>query len=198
VQRTTGTIATLAGLAVAAALASRVRRRMRRASVAPRSLRGALFGTVGGLVGSAVMNGVHGVWTRAEEVLRPEQAKHVQSADDSATTKTAEEVSRRLLHRDLPERKKAAASLLVHYAFGATMGAVYGVLAELVPAASRGRGAVFGMALWLGADEALVPTLRLSKPPTHYPLSTHARALVAHVVYGLVTDGVRRVFLAVR
>jgi len=41
-------------------------------------------------------------------------------------------------------------------------------------------------------DEAALPVPGLSKPPTEHPLSSHGLALASHVVYGLTTDGVRR------
>src|ERR1700678_440275 len=42
-------------------------------------------------------------------------------------------------------------------------------------------------AVWAIADEIAVPALKLSKPPTDYPVSTHASALAAHLVYGIST-----------
>ncbi len=50
----------------------------------------------------------------------------------------------------------------------------------------------FGAAVWLVADDAVVPALGFSKAVTEYPLSTHAYALSSHLVYGLTTDVVRR------
>jgi len=55
-----------------------------------------------------------------------------------------------------------------------------------------GLGAPFGTALWLGADEVAVPAFHLAGPPWKTPASVHARALAAHLVYGLTTEGVRR------
>jgi hypothetical protein len=72
------------------------------------------------------------------------------------------------------------------------MGAIYGAAVErrrrLTPAA----GPMFGTALFLGADEIGVPLARLSAPPTAYPLSTHLKAMAAHLVYGVTADLVRR------
>src|SRR5215831_9326800 len=47
-------------------------------------------------------------------------------------------------------------------------------------------------AVWLIADEIIVPALGLSKPPTKYPLSTHASSIASHLVYGMTTEIVRR------
>ena len=80
----------------------------------------------------------------------------------------------------------------MHYAFGASTGAVYGAMAELAPGVTAGSGLMFGAAVWVVADEAIVPALGLSKPPTEYPLSVHAYALSAHLVYGLTAEITRR------
>jgi len=38
----------------------------------------------------------------------------------------------------------------------------------------------------------VVPALGLSKPANEYPVSKHAIALSSHLVYGLMTDFLRR------
>jgi putative membrane protein len=80
----------------------------------------------------------------------------------------------------------------LHYGFGALTGAAYGVLAELAPGVTRGVGVPFGTAVWLGADEIAVPAFGLSGLPWEHPPSVHARALAAHLVYGVATEGLRR------
>ncbi len=69
---------------------------------------------------------------------------------------------------------------------------IYGVAAEIAPISTVGAGLPFGAAVWLVADDIVVPALGLSKPITEFSLSTHAYALSSHLVYGLTTDLVRR------
>lgn len=59
-------------------------------------------------------------------------------------------------------------------------------------ALSKATDIAFGVEVCLIAEDAAVPALELSKPPTAYPLSTHAYAIASHFVYGLTTDIVRR------
>ncbi|MDQ3064642.1 MAG: DUF1440 domain-containing protein [Acidobacteriota bacterium] len=80
----------------------------------------------------------------------------------------------------------------MHYAMGATSGLIYGIASEIAPMTTVGLGLPFGAAVWLVADDVVVPALGLAKPATQYPLSTHAYALSSHLVYGLTTDLVRR------
>ena len=80
----------------------------------------------------------------------------------------------------------------MHYAFGTSVGGLYGAAAELAPEVARGAGLPFGAAFWLVADETALPLLGLSKGPTAYPVSTHVYALASHFVYGLTAELVRR------
>ena len=158
---------------------------------------GILAGMAGGLAGAWAMNQFQSV---ASEIKKKQEGRHPkpkqqQSSDDSddATMKTADRLYRAVEHHPLSKQQKEQWGPVIHYAFGAAMGAVYGGLVALVPAASAGFGTTFGAALFALADEAAVPALGLSKPPTQYPLSSHAMALASHLVWGTTTEAVRRI-----
>jgi putative membrane protein len=164
--------------------------------------KGAAAGLVGGLVASWVMNQFQAGLSKATAAMQegngqqrrepgPQQERPEPESED-ATMKAAGAIAETVLHRSLTKQEKQTAGPIVHYAFGSTMGAVYGALAEVAPVTSAAFGAPFGTALWFGSDEVAVPAFGLSKPPTEYPASTHASALAAHVVYGITTDLVRR------
>jgi uncharacterized membrane protein YagU involved in acid resistance len=112
--------------------------------------------------------------------------------DEDATVKTAKAISTKLFHHELTPDEKKVAGPAVHYSFGTLTGGIYGALAELNPAVTRGVGLPFGTAVWLGADEVAVPAFRLAKPPLENPPSVHVRALAAHLIYGLTTETARR------
>ncbi len=149
--------------------------------------KGTLAGALGGLAGAWMMNEAQ---KKGNETPRQPQG-------DDATMKAAEAISESVLARTLPRPERRTAGTVIHYAFGASMGALYGALAELSPSATAGAGLPFGAALWAGADEMAVPAFGFSKPPADYPASTHGAALAAHLVYGLTTEAVRRVIRAV-
>jgi putative membrane protein len=158
--------------------------------------KGVAAGLAGGLVASFVMNQFQAVTKRVSAQCgkgdgRGEAEKN---EGEDATIKTAEAITEAFGHPLSKEERKVAGPV-VHYAFGATMGGVYGALAELSPKVSAGAGVPFGTVVWLGADEVAVPALGLSKKPTEYPPSVHAYALASHVVYGLTTELVRRAVL---
>ncbi|MFL5322227.1 MAG: hypothetical protein ACJ790_21400, partial [Myxococcaceae bacterium] len=79
--------------------------------------------------------------------------------------------------------QRKLAGELVHYATGTVWGALFG--AALAHRKSRlGRAAIFATLLWLFQDELVVPLLGLANRPRDFPLTTHAKALLAHLVYG--------------
>jgi uncharacterized membrane protein YagU involved in acid resistance len=50
------------------------------------------------------------------------------------------------------------------------------------------RGAAYGTAVWILADEIVIPFLGLSRGPRELPLGVHAYSLGGHLVYGLTLD----------
>jgi uncharacterized membrane protein YagU involved in acid resistance len=158
-------------------------------------LRGAATGAIAGLVASYAMNKVHSALhppdPKPPSGTSP-RIKEKKQAEDPATVKTAGAVSQRVFHHQLNKREKAIADPVVHYAYGASMGAIYGAAAEITPLVTAARGMAYSTAIWLFGDEIAVPALGLSKPPTEYPAKTHGEALLAHLAYGVVLEATRR------
>jgi uncharacterized membrane protein YagU involved in acid resistance len=146
--------------------------------------RGVIAGLVGGLIAAGAMSLVHKALGRQENPPAQQQ--------DDATVKVADGITRSLLGRPIPEDSKPLAANVVHYAFGAGVGAVYGGIAELVPRITVLVGVPFGLAVWLGAHVITVPALGLAEPPTRQPRAKEGLELLLHVVYGAVTETVRR------
>jgi putative membrane protein len=167
----------------------------------PCILRGAAAGALGGLVASWVMNGFIAGITKAQEALKPpeqkaqeesQQPKDEEQSEDS-TIKVADAAAWLATGHHLSKQGKQRGGPIVHYVFGTLMGATYGTLAELSATARAGTGSVFGTALFIGADEVMVPALGLAKPPTQEPASSQLTHWAAHIVYGITTELVRRV-----
>jgi hypothetical protein len=173
--------------------------------------KGFAAGVAGGLVGSLAMNQFQKLWGKLmENEERPHGAQSLQQGspehgigreleergvdepDDNAAVRAGNAVSELVLDHHLTKSEKETAGAIAHYAMGVTSGAMYGALAEVVPAATVAEGLPFGAAVWLIADEALVPAIGLSRKPSEYPASIHAYAFTSHLVYGLTTELVRR------
>lgn len=173
--------------------------------------KGLAAGVAGGLAAAAVMNGFqarlskqaageersHGAQSLQQGSPRQGiglelRAEGKDERTDDATERLANAIAVKVFDRELTEREKDAAGTAFHYAMGATSGALYGVLAEIAPGATAGGGLPFGVAVWLVADEGLVPAAGLSKSPSEYPLSIHAYSFASHLVFGLTAEVVRR------
>lgn len=115
-------------------------------------------------------------------------------SDKPASIKVAENVAEPVVRRELDEREEDVGGTLVHYAFGAAMGALYGAATEWKPSAAAMAGLPFGIAVWVAADEIGLPVTGLSKKPTDYPASRHLSSFGSHLVFGLATELVRRSF----
>lgn len=162
--------------------------------------RNVLAGFAGGLVASFVME----LAQRAIEELAGDGGavggggqQHRMPQTEPATYKAADAVAETVAGEQVPEDYKPIAGELVHYAFGGAVGAIYGAAAAKTPDVTAWGGLPFGATVWLIADEMGVPLAGLSKPPTDYPLSKHASALAAHLVYGVTTEAVRRLLVRV-
>lgn len=154
-------------------------------------VKGAVAGLIGGLVASFVMSEFQTLLSALSEEEKKSKKKDSKE-DEPANVKAAEEISKAVFNHRLKKSEKEPAGEAMHYAMGATSGLIYGVAAEIAPMTTVGLGLPFGAAVWLVADDVVVPALGLAKPATQYPLSTHAYAISSHLVYGLTTDLVRQ------
>ncbi len=152
-------------------------------------IKGAVAGLVGGIVASFVMSQFQTLLSAMSEEEKKSKKK---KEDEPANVKIAEAISENVFDHKLKKIEKESAGEAVHYAMGATSGLIYGIASEIAPMTTVGLGFPFGAAVWLVADDVVVPALGLAKPATEYTLSTHAYALSSHLVYGLTTDLVRR------
>lgn len=163
-------------------------------------LKGMVAGVIGGLAASLAMdlfqNAVNKIAENMEmsenDSSKKSSKKRKKKEQEPATVKAAEAITDGVFGHKLTKDEKKIADPVMHYAMGATSGAIYGAAAEFSSLTTVGEGLPFGTAVWLIADDVVVPALGLSKPPTEYPFSTHAYALSSHLVYGLTTEVVRK------
>jgi uncharacterized membrane protein YagU involved in acid resistance len=174
-----------------------------------RVLRGTLAGIAGGLAASWIMNvfmtSLGGKITQSlmsdedklQQQLKQQQKEQSSEPEEDATMKAAEGIVHtvsRGQHLSHEEREKAGP--IVHYAFGALVGGLYGALAECSDWTSVGFGTAFGTILFVGADLIAVPAFGLGPSPTEQPAAAQATPLAAHLVYGATTDLLRRAIRA--
>ena len=156
--------------------------------------KGLAAGIVGGVVASWAMDRFQ-YWGLSfgggDERELQQTPSEESNRDEPATVKTASVISEGVFGHSLTAQEKEIAGSMVHYAVGTTAGAVYGLAAEYEPDVTTLAGIPFGAAFWIVVDEGALPLLGLAKGPAAYPISTHAYALVSHLVFGLTTEVVR-------
>jgi hypothetical protein len=168
--------------------------------------RGALAGAIGGAVASSAMvlfNHLLGSMGFGEDDDRGRRHQHRRVdakpndtdgtiSDEPASSKTASNVVEAVTGHPLGERGKRIGGTIVHHAFGAAAGALYGAASARMPSLAAGGGVPYGAFVWIAGAEAGLPLAGLSRPPVAYPLSRHLASLATHLVFGGTVEAVRR------
>jgi putative membrane protein len=138
--------------------------------------KGLLAGLIGGLVATAAKS-------FAERVFPPRTHGQLEPP-----TVLAESMA----GHSLVGGEKVTVEEAVHWGFGAMTGAAYGALAEYYPTATLKDGAGFGMALDSLTHESVLPAMGLSGEPVEQTFREKTSEMASHVVFGVVTETVRR------
>jgi Protein of unknown function (DUF1440) len=158
-------------------------------------LKGAIVGSLSGLVGTVLMTQFQIVWKKGSEQTQSRKktrSEYKKSEKEDSTMKTAEKLGEAAGYKlTKAERKKAGN--WVHYGFGTAMGAIYGLVRESAPKSVRQMnsgisGAGYGSVVFLGAHEIAVPSLKLGSNPIKEPVPDQISEYLAHLVYGLGTS----------
>ncbi len=139
--------------------------------------KGLLAGLIGGLVATAAK-------TLVERVYPPHTHGEPEPQDMLAE---------KLAGHELVGTEKEAATEAIEWGFGALTGAAYGALVEYYPAATAKDGAGFGMALSSLTHGTILPAMGLAAEPEDQTTRERTSEMATHVVYGVVTETVRRV-----
>lgn len=149
-------------------------------------IRDMTHGAVAGIVGTVVMGEASSLLYRFEAPEKKQQEEEIRNEPPYQTM--ARRITRDLLNLQLSDEDLALAGQALHWGYGATWGALYGVLRRRVPLLGAAAGAPFGVLFFLIGDEALNTGLKLTPPPQAYPIDAHVRGLVAHLVYTAVAE----------
>jgi putative membrane protein len=181
-----------------------MKRTVRRELESP--LEQAAIGIVGGLLGAWAMN----VFARAVRATRngreaegaapgadrhgrgPQPPQAHTTSDQDAAVKAGSSVYRAVTGDEPSGPTQRWLGTAAHYAFGASTGLAYGVLANRAPVLKTGYGFLYGALVWAVADEGLMPALGLSRGPREQRPGIHAYALLSHFVYGATLEAVRQ------
>jgi hypothetical protein len=143
---------------------------------------------VAGYVGTKVMEPVV---SQLYERQREEDRKREDEVRPGPPYQIAAERTLRLLGDGEPGEKAAERlGLAFHYGLAVSWVPVYMLMRRRARMSPAVAGLGMGAAMWAIADELLTPALGFSAPNRAYPLVTHARALVGHLVFGVAVAAV--------
>jgi len=88
----------------------------------------------------------------------------------------------------LTEDEEMGVTLPAHFAYGATMGMIYGVVrARLTRGSPMLLGALYGLAVWAVSYEGWLPAAGILEATTRLPPRKWPVPILAHLVYGATT-----------
>lgn len=147
----------------------------------------AAMGAVAGAVGVWALDRIDWfLWNRETDQtrLRTIAARPGGEPPAQALVSRVEDATGRRLAADTHE----TVSGVVHYSIGIAPAIGYALLRDKLPGRGVARGAAYGLSLFLTQDELLNSVTGLGGKPGDYPWTAHARGLVAHTLYGVVTE----------
>jgi putative membrane protein len=77
-------------------------------------------------------------------------------------------------------------SYIIHFTFSILSGVAYGALVEYFPIIALGAGVAFGLAIWIGAHEVIMPLIGLTPPTWQLPANEQGSEFFGHALWGLV------------
>lgn len=138
--------------------------------------------TVGSYLGTKVMEPVSMKLYQLEPPA--DRAREDAARPEAPYTAAAQEVSG-LVGFDLDDAQKERLGLVLHYGLAAQWAPLYPVLRRATSMSPPVAGLATGAVMSLVADELMTPALGFSAANREYPLSTHVRGFLAHLVFGL-------------
>ena len=157
--------------------------------------RGIAGGLAGALLLSAVSRVLPGLRVRRTEVSlglsedpAPTLAQALALAQSPGPEGLAEQfafkVAAGIFGQDIGPRVRLAGRL-VHLAYGAAWGMLYGLLQATYRRPPAASGATYGLVVWLVGPVFLVPTMRLMGKPSEEPVARSVALIAGHLVYGV-------------
>lgn len=146
-----------------------------------------LMGVAAGAVGVWALDRIDWfMWNRETDETRARTvaARPGGEPPAQALVSRVEDAAGRMLADDAHE----TVSQVVHYSIGIGPAIGYALLRDRLPGGGVVRGVGFGAVLFVAQDEVLNTVTGLGGRPGEYPWTAHARGIVAHTVYGVVTE----------
>jgi uncharacterized membrane protein YagU involved in acid resistance len=104
-----------------------------------------------------------------------------------------EQITERVgLEEHLNEDQLVGLTIFSHFGYGALFGSFYALFDNRIPMHSSLRGALAGMALWVGSYLGWLPALGILRPATRHPWRRNLLMIVAHIIWGVTLGEITR------
>jgi hypothetical protein len=103
----------------------------------------------------------------------------------------AKRIAEGVFHRELPANKIDLATNIMHWGYGTTWGALYGLVHDRAEERPLRTGMLFGVAVWAASYMQLVP-MGLYEPPWDYSPKELSMDVGYHLAYGTGVAGGHR------
>lgn len=135
-----------------------------------------------GYVGTKIMESVG---AKLYELESEQDRKREDDARPGAPYAIAAAKAADLAGLTLTDKQHDRLALAFHYGLAVQWAPLYPLLRRRTSLRPVAAGLATGAAMSLIADEMMTPALEFSAPNCAYPLSTHLRGFIAHLVFGL-------------
>lgn len=137
-----------------------------------------------GAVGRGVIAGAVG--TGAMTAFQTAVAKARDSEPSDTPAQVAKRIIEGVLQREVPDERMELLNNAMHWTYGTSWGALYGLVQGSVGGRFARAGLGFGVAVW-GSSLVELPALGLAPPVWEYPPIELALDVSYHLAYGLAT-----------
>jgi hypothetical protein len=147
------------------------------------------LGLAAGLVGTIAMTALQEVMARRRRTRMP-AGPIMAEADPWSHAPAPAQLAKRVMEdvtgREIPPDRIPVYTNVMHWGYGITMGAAFGLAQRWLRARPSFQGPAFGLGVWAWSYATLVP-LRLYKWPWHYRAGAIAKDVSYHLLYGAGT-----------
>lgn len=154
---------------------------------------GAVVGLISGLAGTKAMELAT---TKMYEAQSEEDKRREKRVQPKYASVVAAERTAGLFGARLDDQRAQRLGTWFHYGLGVSWGVIYLIVRALTGWHPLAVGLGIGLTMFLLIDEAMNTALGFAASPDRYPLATHMRGLVGHLVYGLVVAVAAEAMLA--
>ena len=155
-----------------------------------------LRGAIAGVVATAVKAQAEAWFQPAAEALLPPSPEALERPgadpaghrDEMPPSQVVDAASRAVTGSEPDEDTRSTAAESLHWAMGIGAGVAYALLRDRVPAVARGRGALWGLAVFGATHATVLPAAGLQAPLTALPRAALVWEPGSHVAYGLAAD----------